>query len=499
MQPNETPEQDLPELLKVRREKLARLRELGVQPYPYAYQRTHSSSIIIEKSDDLEKSEEKVSIAGRIMSLRLMGKSCFAHLQDAAGRIQIYIKKDIVGEDNFEVFKLLDIGDHIGVNGSVFKTRTGEITVRAETFTLLSKNLRPLPIVKEKDGETYDAFTDKETRYRQRYLDLIVNPEVAEVFRARARMNQVIRAFLDRLGFIECETPILQPLYGGAAAAPFVTHHNVLERDLFLRIADELYLKRLIIGGFDRVYEIGKDFRNEGMDRTHNPEFTQLELYAAYEDYTFCMDIVEAMVTAMAVEVSGGIKITYEGVEYDMTPPWKRHKFFDLLNDAIGKNARELTNEEIAAECERAGLKIDAAKTGRGKLFDKLFGVVVESDLDGPCFVVDYPVELSPLAKKHREDDGLVERFEGFIAGREFCNSFSELNDPLDQRARFEAQMKLREMGDEEAQPLDEDFLMALEVGMPPTTGLGVGIDRLVMFFTDQHSIRDVIFFPQMR
>ncbi len=499
MQSNEPQEQDIPELLKIRREKLARLKEMGVEPYPYNYKRTHSAKNVLDNFDDLEKSEEKVSLAGRIMSLRLMGKSCFAHIQDASGRVQIYVKKDLVGEDKFEVFKLFDIGDHIGLTGPVFKTRTGEVTVRAEEIVLLAKNLRPLPIVKEKDGEVYDAFTDKEARYRQRYLDLVVNPEVKAVFETRARLCNVVRSFLDELGFIETETPILQSLYGGAFAEPFVTRHKGLERDFYLRIADELYLKRLIVGGFDRVYEIGKDFRNEGMDRSHNPEFTMLELYAAYEDYTFCMDITEALVVALAFEVSGSSKITYEGKEYDLKPPWPRYKFVDLLKDSVGINVREASDEEIAAECRKVGLNLEAGKTGRGKLLDKLFGAVVEPNLSGPCFVLDYPVELSPLAKMHRENDGLVERFEGFIAGREFCNAFSELNDPLDQRARFEAQAKLRALGDEEAQPLDEDFLTALEIGMPPTAGLGVGLDRLIMFFTDQHSIRDVILFPQMR
>jgi len=495
----ENQEPTLHELQKIRREKLAKLRESGVDPYPYQYLRTHSSENVLQAAEELEKSEEKVSLAGRLMAIRLMGKSCFAHIQDSAGRIQIYVKKDIVGDQNYDIFKLLDIGDIIGVKGVVFKTHTGETTVRVQEFVLLSKNLQPLPIVKEKEGEVYDAFTDKELRYRQRYLDLVVNPEVRKVFEIRTRIVTIIRSYMDALGFLEVETPILQPLYGGALAKPFVTHHNVLERDLYLRIADELYLKRLIVGGYDRVYEIGKVFRNEGMDKSHNPEFSMLELYAAYADYAFCMTITEGLITALASEILGSAKLSYEGKEYDLTPPWPRHKFFDLLNEAIGKNARELTDERIAAECSKAGLKLDVAKMGRGKLLDKLFGAVVEPKLDGPCFVIDYPKELSPLAKRHRADDGLVERFEGFLAGREFCNAFSELNDPLDQRDRFEAQGKLREAGDEEAQPLDEDFINALEIGMPPTAGLGIGVDRLVMYFTDQHSIRDVILFPQMR
>ncbi|MBU0517769.1 lysine--tRNA ligase [bacterium] len=492
-------EPTLHELQKIRREKLAKLRELGVEAFPYRYGRTHSSTNVLNQAEELEKSEEQVSLAGRLMAIRLMGKSCFAHIQDSAGRIQIYVKKDAVGEDQFDIFKLFDIGDHVGVRGTVFVTHSGEISIRVAEFVLLSKNIHPLPIVKEKEGEVYDAFSDKELRYRQRYIDLVVNPEVRKVFETRTRIVTIMRSYMDALGFLEVETPILQPLYGGALAKPFVTHHNVLEKDLYLRIADELYLKRLIVGGFDRVYEIGKDFRNEGMDRSHNPEFTMLELYAAYEDYTFCMTITEGLVAALASEILGSPELTYEGKKYDLTPPWPRYKFFDLVNEAIGKDARELTDQQIADECSKAGLKLDAGKTGRGKLLDKLFGAFVEPKLDGPCFVIDYPKELSPLAKRHRSDDGLVERFEGFLAGREFCNSFSELNDPLDQRERFEAQGLLREAGDDEAQPLDEDFLTALEIGMPPTAGLGVGVDRLVMYFTDQHSIRDVILFPQMR
>jgi len=495
----QSPDQDLHDLLRIRREKLQRLRELGVEPYPCKFTRTHRTQEVLDRFSQLEASGEEVSLAGRIMSLRLMGKSCFAHLLDSSGRIQIYIQLDAVGERGFEIFKLLDIGDLLGVRGSLFRTKTGEITVRVNEFELLAKNLRPLPIVKEKDGQLFDAFTDKEARYRQRHLDLVVNPEVRRVFETRSKLMQTMHSFLTERGFLEVETPILQPLYGGAAAQPFTTHHKVLERDLYLRIADELYLKRLIIGGFDRVYEIGKDFRNEGMDRLHNPEFTMLELYAAYEDYNFCMDLVEAMTVRLAEEFCGSSKLTYEGVEYNLTPPWQRLLFYDQLNEAVGRDVRQMSDEEIALECQKAGLKLEAGKTGRGKLIDKLFGAVVEPELSGPCFVLDYPIEISPLARRHRQDPDLVERFEGFIAGREFCNSFSELNDPLDQRARFEEQAKLRAQGDMEAQPLDEDFLSALEIGMPPTAGLGVGVDRLVMFFTDQHSIRDVILFPQMR
>jgi lysyl-tRNA synthetase class 2 len=492
-------EQPLAELLRVRREKLERIRELGVDPYPYSFARTHQAADVLSRSADLETSKETVSLAGRLMAIRGMGKSSFAHIQDSSGKIQIYVKKDIVGDTTYEVFKLLDIGDHIGLKGYVFTTKMGEISLHVDELILLAKSLRPLPIVKEKEGQIFDAFTDKETRYRQRYVDLVVNPEVRPVFETRARLLAISRRFLEEWSFLETETPILQPLYGGAAAEPFVTHHNVLERDLYLRIADELYLKRLIIGGFDRVYEIGKDFRNEGMDRYHNPEFTQLELYAAYEDYTFCMRFVEELYNRLALELLGTTKLTYEGKEYDLQAPWPRYRFFDLISESVGLDVRVLSDAALERECNASGLKLAAGEVGRGKMLDKLFGARVEPKLGGPCFVLDYPLELSPLAKRHRQDPGLVERFEGFLGGREFCNSFSELNDPADQRARFEDQGKLRALGDLEAQPLDEDFLHALEIGMPPTAGLGMGIDRLTMFFTDQHSIRDVLLFPQMR
>ncbi len=495
----ETTGHELTELLRVRREKLEQLRAQGVDPYPYSFERTHRAQEILDRFAELEASAQTVALAGRLMSHRLMGKAAFAHIQDSSGRVQIYVKKDVVGERAFEIFKLLDIGDHLGVRGQVFKTHTGEITVRVQEFSLLAKNMHPLPVVKEKDGQTFDAFADKEARYRQRYVDLTVNPDVRKIFATRAKLLQIMRDFLQEWDFLEVETPILQPLYGGAAAEPFVTHHHVLERDLYLRIADELYLKRLIIGGFERVYEIGKDFRNEGMDRYHNPEFTQMELYAAYEDYTFCMEFVEQLLARLAQEICGASKLTYEGRQYDLTPPWKRLAFFDLLNEAVGVEVRRMSDAGLARECQAAGLKLQAGEVGRGKLLDKLFGARVEPKLSGPCFVLDYPKELSPLAKGHRSDAGLVERFEGFLAGHEFCNSFSELNDPAEQRARFEDQAKLRALGDMEAQPLDEDFLTALEIGMPPTAGLGLGVDRLTMYFTDQHSIRDVLLFPQMR
>ncbi|RJP81020.1 MAG: lysine--tRNA ligase [Candidatus Zixiibacteriota bacterium] len=493
------PTHEMAELLRARQEKLEALRKLGVEPYPYSFPRTHFAADVIRRFEELEASKEVLALAGRIMTIRVMGKAAFAHIQDSSGRIQIYVKLDLVGERGFEIFKHLDLGDIIGVKGPAFRTRTGEISIHADEFQLLSKSMRPLPVVKEKDGQVFDAFSDKEARYRQRYLDLVVNPEVRRVFETRARILTVMRQFLDEWGFLEVETPILQPLYGGAAAEPFVTHHNTLERDLYLRIADELYLKRLIVGGYDRVYEIGKDFRNEGMDRFHNPEFTQLELYAAYEDYTFCMAFVEGVMARIATELTGSTKLTYQGKEYDLAPPWPRYRFFDLLNEAVGTDLRALSDDELNREVKAAGLKLEIGEVGRGKMLDKLFGARVEPKLAGPCFVLDYPKELSPLAKGHRSDPGLVERFEGFLAGREFCNSFSELNDPADQRARFEDQGKLRAAGDREAQPLDEDFLMALEIGMPPTAGLGMGIDRLTMFYTDQHSIRDVLLFPQMR
>lgn len=492
--------EDLNEIRKVRRQKLEELRNLGVNPYPYKFDRIHYSVDILENIDAyLEKT---VSVAGRLMSIRGHGKVFFAHLRDAKGKIQIYVKKDFIGEEQFAVFKLLDIGDIVGVEGEVFVTRTGETTIQVNRVQLLSKTLRPLPVVKEKvagdERVVYDQVSDKELRYRQRYVDLIVNPEVRQVFIKRSRIISNMRKFLDNKGFLEVETPVLQPVYGGASARPFVTHHNALDMELYLRIADELYLKRLIVGGFDGVYEISKDFRNEGMDRFHNPEFTMMELYVAYEDYHFMMNLVEELVCFLAHELFGELKLHYQGQEIDLTPPWKRVTLFDAIREITGKDLYGKSLDELKQAARELGIDVEPFWR-EGKIIDEIFSEKVEPTLIQPTFVLDYPVELSPLAKRHRDDPRLVERFEPFIVGGEFGNAFSELNDPLDQRERFMKQKELLELGDEEAQMLDEDFLRALEYGMPPTTGLGIGIDRLVMLFTDQASIKDVMFFPHMR
>ncbi|MHB2149795.1 lysine--tRNA ligase [Calditrichota bacterium LG25] len=486
--------------MKVRFEKLNKLRELGINPYPYEYPQTHKSREIKENFEKLEK--QIVSVAGRMMTVRLMGKAAFCDIQDEQGRIQIYVRKNEIGEQDFEIFKMLDIGDLVGFKGEVFKTRTGEISVFAREFKLLAKSLRPLPIVKEKeeDGKriVYDQFADKEMRYRQRYVDLIVNPEVKEVFVKRTQIIRAIRAFLDERGFLEVETPILQPIYGGATARPFVTHHNALDRKLYLRIANELYLKRLIVGGFERVYEFAKDFRNEGMDRFHNPEFTLLELYVAYKDYKWMMDFVEQLFAHVAQSVLGTTKIRFSGHEIDLSPPWQRLTMYEAIEKFTGVNISDMDEKQLREVAEK--LKVEVTpEMGSGKIIDEIFGEHVEPKLIQPTFIYDYPIEMSPLAKKHREKPGLVERFEPIIAGKEVANAFSELNDPIDQKERFLEQLKLRERGDEEAQMMDEDYIRALEYGMPPTAGLGIGIDRLVMLITDQPSIRDVILFPQMR
>lgn len=443
-----------------------------------------------------------VAVAGRVMSLRRMGKASFCHLQDSKGKIQIYLKRDDLGEA-YDRFKLMDIGDIIGVKGFVFRTRMGEISVHAKSLELLTKSVRPLPIVKEKVDEQgnkiiYDPFSDKELRYRQRYVDLVVNPEVREVFVKRARVVSSIRKFLDDKGYLEVETPILQPLYGGAAARPFTTHHNALDIDLFLRISDELYLKRLIVGGFEGVYEIGKDFRNEGMDKSHNPEFAMLELYVAYKDYNWMMDVVEQLVNFVCVNVTGSSKVKVGGNEIDFTPPWKRITMLDSIREAADENLSGKSESELSNIAKKLHIEVETSM-GAGKIVDAIFSELVEPKLIQPTFITDYPIEMSPLAKQHRSKKGLVERFELICNGHELANAFSELNDPLDQRSRFEDQSKLRARGDEEAMVVDEDFLHALEYGMPPTAGLGIGIDRLTMVLTNQDSIRDVIFFPQMK
>ncbi len=499
----ETPQgDDLNALMQRRREELVELRAHGVNPYPAVFDRTALSAEIIGAFRDEETPPREVSVAGRVMSIRRMGKASFCHLQDVQGRIQCYLKKDDLGE-SYDTFKLLDIGDIVGVQGFVFRTRAGEVSVHARSFTLLSKSLRPLPVVKEKTDEAgnkvvFDPFADKELRYRQRYVDLVVNQGVRDVFVKRAAILKAIRAFFDARGYLEVETPILQPIYGGASARPFITHHNALDIDLYLRIADELYLKRLIVGGFDAVYEFAKDFRNEGMDRSHNPEFTMLELYVAYRDYLWMMDLVESLVSTIALEVNGTTKLTVGDKTIDVAAPWKRISMFDAIKEKTGRDLTGLGETEVRAILKELRLEVEPG-AGLGTMIDEIFSEKVEPTLIQPTFITDYPLEMSPLAKKHRSKPGLVERFEVIVNGQELCNAFSELNDPLDQRARFEDQMRLKARGDEEAQVLDEDFLRALEYGMPPTAGLGIGIDRLTMLMTNQESIRDVLLFPQMK
>lgn len=493
-------QQSFNELVKRRYEELAELKEKGFETFAYSFDVDTTADNIKQNFKDGE--ERNVKIAGRIMAIRRMGKASFAHIMDHTGRIQIYLKKDEIG-DAYDAFKLMDIGDIIGVEGFVFKTKTGEISVHTKNLKLLAKSLRPLPIAKEVIDEqgnktVYDQFADKELRYRQRYLDLIVNPDVKEVFIKRTKIVSAIRKFLDGKGFYEVETPILQPLYGGAAARPFITHHNTLDIDLYLRIADELYLKRLIVGGFNGVYEIAKDFRNEGMDKSHNPEFTMLELYVSYKDYNWMMEFVEEMFEFICLDVFGTLKFKFEDNEIDFSRPWKRISMIEALQNKAGINVVTATTEELQKIAKKFGVDLTAVH-GKGKIVDELFSITVEPELIQPTFVVDYPIELSPLAKKHRNKDGVVERFEGYVVGREICNAFSELNDPIDQRKRFEDQVRMKEEGDEEAHQIDEDFIRALEYGMPPTAGLGVGIDRLTMLLTNQTSIRDVIFFPQMK
>jgi lysyl-tRNA synthetase class 2 len=492
----------LDDLKRQRLEKLKQLEESGVNPFAYGYDRTHTAEEVIRQNESNKNRTVSVSVAGRLMSIRRMGKASFGHVADATGKIQIYAAQDRIGEASYHVFRLLDIGDFIGVKGEVFVTRTGEITIQVSELTLLSKTLRPLPVVKEKmEGDekvVFDAFADKETRYRQRYVDLAVNSDVKQAFVLRSKIVSEIRRHLEARGYLEVETPVLQPQYGGAFARPFVTHHNALDVDLYLRIADELYLKRLLVGGFEGVFEIAKDFRNEGMDRDHNPEFTMMELYVAYRDYLFMMRLVEEMVHAVCQNVLGKSAIAYQGNELRFEPPWMRMTFFEAIHKATGVDCSDKDAGDLSKIAGDLDLEIEG-KPEKGKLLDEIFGQAAQPRLIQPTFIVDYPLELSPLAKRHRTQLGLVERFEGFIMGKEICNAFSELNDPLDQRRRFEEQAKLRAAGDEEAMVIDEDFLRALEYGMPPTAGLGVGVDRLVMLLTDAPSIRDVLLFPHMR
>jgi len=487
-----------------RRESLNQLRGLGVDPYP-----AKTFNINITSKQIKEKYKEgdvlEVVVAGRLMSRRVMGKASFAEIQDTDGRIQIYVNRDEIcsGEDkkmyNLVFKKLLDIGDIIGIKGTVFLTKVGEISVKVKELQVLTKTLRPLPLPKiDSDGTVHDAFTDPEKRYRQRYVDLVVNPHIKDVFIKRTKLTNSMRSFLNEKGYLEVETPILQPLYGGAAARPFKTHHNTLDMQLYLRIANELYLKRLVVGGFDGVYEFSKDFRNEGMSRFHNPEFTQMELYVAYKDYAWMMDLVEAMVEKIALDLHGKTEVKVGENIINFKRPWKRYTMYEAINHFTEFDISEMDELEMYQTAKKMGVEVDKSM-GRGKLIDEIFGEKCEKKLIQPTFITDYPVEMSPLAKKHREKQGLAERFEGFCNSKEICNAFSELNDPIDQRIRFEEQLELAKRGDDEAMLLDEDFLTAIEYGMPPTAGLGIGIDRLSMIMTNSNSIQDVLFFPQMK
>jgi lysyl-tRNA synthetase class 2 len=478
-------------LRAVRIEKMDALRAGGANPYPYRFDVTHAVSAVAANEADLAAAETPVRVAGRVMALRGHGKTCFGHVEDSTGRLQFYVRRDDLGEAAFERFGLIEVGDIVGVTGTVFRTKTNELTLRAASVEVLAKALRPLP-------DKWSGLADKEIRYRQRYVDLIVNPEVRDVFVRRTRIVDAMRRFLVDRGFLEVETPVLQPLYGGATARPFTTHHNALDMTLYLRIANELYLKRLLVGGFERVFEFARDFRNEGIDRSHNPEFTMMECYAAFLDYMDYMDMVEEMMRTVVLAVSADGTVTYGERALDFKKPWKRLRFFDALRESTGLDFRGRSEAELADLAKQAGVHVDK-NLPAAKIIDEVFGARVEPGLQEPTFIYDYPKELSPLAKDHRSEAGLVERFEGYVCGFEVCNAFSELNDPLEQRRRFEQQAGLRERGDEEAHQLDEDYIRALEYGMPPAAGLGVGIDRLTMLLTDSHSIRDVIFFPHMR
>ena len=493
----------------IRRQERQQLIDLGIDPYPAALFEVNTSAHEITKASDQGKDQDTVLIAGRLMNKRIMGSASFAEIQDSSGRIQLYLKRDELcpGEDKTlynTVFKrVLGIGDIIGIEGNVFKTQTGETTVNVRSLKVLSKSLKPLPIVKESTDDEgnkvlHDEFSDPEQRYRQRYVDLVVNPNVRDTFVKRTELVNSLRSFLNEKGYLEVETPVLQPIYGGAAARPFKTHHNSLDMTLYLRIANELYLKRLIVGGFDGVYEFAKDFRNEGMSRFHNPEFTQVELYVAYKDYLWMMDLVEEMIEKAALDLHGTTSVTVGDQIIDFKRPWKRYTMFEAIEHFTGIDISEMDETELRKTAEELQVPLDPAM-GKGKIIDELFGEKCEPNLIQPTFITDYPVEMSPLAKKHRSKEGLVERFEAICNGKEICNAFSELNDPIDQRKRFEEQLELGKRGDDEAMVLDEDFLRALEYGMPPTAGLGVGVDRLCMIMTNSNSIQDVIFFPQMK
>ena len=488
-----------------RRQSLDELRALHIEPYPAAEYpvNAYSDEIKANFSEDAETPRE-VCIAGRLMGRRIMGKASFAELMDSKGRIQVYVTRDdICPEEDKTLYnsvfkKLLDLGDFIGVKGFVFRTQTGEISVHAREITLLSKSLKPLPVVKEKDGVVYDAFNDPELRYRQRYVDLLVNPEVKEIFRKRSKVVSTMRQVLDEAGYTEVETPILQPIPGGASARPFITHHNSLDTDLYLRIATELYLKRLIVGGFEGVYEIGKNFRNEGMDRNHNPEFTCMELYVQYKDYNWMMNFTEQLLERICVAVNGTPETVIDGKTISFKAPYRRLPILEAIKEKTGHDLNGKSEEEIREVCKQLGLEIDDTM-GKGKLIDEIFGEFCEGTFIQPTFITDYPVEMPPLTKKHRTNPALTERFELMVNGKELANAYSELNDPIDQEERFQEQLRLSEKGDDEAMFIDQDFLRALQYGMPPTSGIGIGIDRLVMLMTGQTQIQEVLFFPQMK
>ncbi|WP_346855210.1 lysine--tRNA ligase [uncultured Draconibacterium sp.] len=497
--------QELSEQEIIRRNSLQKMRDLGIDPYPAAqYHVNTTSKKIKDNYKEEEKNFQEVVIAGRIMSRRIMGKAAFAEIQDHEGRIQIYVNRDEIcpGDDKTmynEVFKkLLDIGDIIGVKGKAFLTQMGELTVHVDEFTVLNKSLRPLPIVKEKDGKTYDAFTDAEQRYRQRYIDLIVNPQVKDTFVKRTIIYNTMRQMFNEYGYHEVETPILQPIPGGAAARPFITHHNALNMPLYMRIANELYLKRLIVGGFEGVYEFSKDFRNEGMDRTHNPEFTVMEIYVAYKDYKWMMSFTEEICERVAMALHGTTKVQLGDNIIDYKAPFPRVTMAEAILEHTGYDINGKSEADLREIADKLGIDTDETM-GKGKLIDEIFGEKCEGNYIQPTFITDYPVEMSPLTKKHRDNPELTERFELMVNGKELANAYSELNDPIDQRERFEDQLKLSEKGDDEAMFIDQDFLRALEYGMPPTSGMGIGMDRLTMFMTNSPSIQDVLFFPQMK
>lgn len=487
-----------------RRQSLEELRKMGINPYPAAEYPVNAYSEEIRNNFDDNAAPRTVCIAGRVMSRRVMGKASFAELQDSKGRIQVYITRDdICPSDDKELYnvvfkKLLDLGDFIGVEGYVFRTQTGEISVHAQKLTFLSKSIRPLPVVKEKDGEVYDGFSDPELRYRQRYVDLIVNPDVKETFRKRSIIIKTLRDALDEAGYTEVETPILQPIAGGASARPFITHHNSLDIDLYLRIATELYLKRLIVGGFEGVYEIGKNFRNEGMDKNHNPEFTCMELYVQYKDYNWMMSFTECLLERICIAVNGSAETVIDGKTISFKAPYRRLPILEAIREKTGYDLSGKNEDEIRTICKELKMEIDETM-GKGKLIDEIFGEFCEGTFIQPTFITDYPIEMSPLTKKHRDNPALTERFELMVNGKELANAYSELNDPIDQEERFQDQLRLSEKGDDEAMFIDQDFLRALQYGMPPTSGIGIGIDRLVMLMTGQSYIQEVLLFPTMR